>query len=104
LLRRLVDLNVALESCPTSNIHTGQIRNLAEHPFRNYLDAGLALTLSTDDPSLSRISLLSEWAACAEAFRLTPDDFRTLNRNAVRHAFVDASAKSALERRLENFS
>lgn len=101
LLARLVDADVAIESCPTSNIHTGQVRNLTEHPFRRYLDAGAALTLSTDDPSLSRITSCSEWAACAAAFGLDRNDFLTLNRNAIRHAFVSPGVRAALERRLE---
>lgn len=101
LMRQVIDQDIAIESCPTSNVHTGQIRSLAEHPFRRYLDAGVAITLSTDDPSLSRITLNGEWENCRRAFGLDAMDFERINENAIRHAFIPASEKVRLAKRLE---
>ena len=51
------------EVCVTSNHHSGAVEELSQHPIREMLEAGLNVTINTDDPSISRINLSSEYQA-----------------------------------------
>jgi adenosine deaminase len=52
---------ITLEMCPTSNQHTGTVADLAEHPFIRLQDMGVRVTVNTDDPSISNITLTDEY-------------------------------------------
>ena len=55
------DRGSVFEICVTSNYQTGVVPELKQHPFKRMLDAGLNVTLDTDDPSISQITLTSEY-------------------------------------------
>ena len=74
---------VAIESCPLSNVATGVVPNLAAHPVRRYFDAGLILTINTDDPGMFHNTLGEEYALLYEVHGFTPEDIRTLILNAL---------------------
>jgi adenosine deaminase len=86
LLRRLVDADVSLGVCPHSNIVLGLYPDLAGHPLRALRDAGVAVTINTDDPAPLRTTLEAEWAAAARVCDWDLDDVVSLA-----HASVDAS-------------
>jgi adenosine deaminase len=65
LLRRIVDAEVPLDVCIGSNLRTGVVASLAQHPLRALLDAGVRVTLSTDDPGLFEIDLDEEYRLAA---------------------------------------
>jgi adenosine deaminase len=79
---------VHLEVCPTSNVHTGAARSIAEHPVTALWRAGLSLSIQTDNRLMSRTSLAAEYAAVLENTPLTLDDLRRMNDEARRHAFL----------------
>ena len=62
LVRHLAERGIPLEICPTSNVCTGIYPSLEDHPVRNLFEAGVALSVSTDDPSFFQISLVRELA------------------------------------------
>jgi len=64
------DRGTVFEVCITSNYQTGVVPDLKEHPFRRMLDAGLNATLDTDDPSISQITLTSEYELVTEELGL----------------------------------
>jgi len=61
LMRHLRDHRIPLEVCVTSNVCTGAVGSLAAHPLRRLYDAGVPLTLSTDDPGVFRCTLRQEF-------------------------------------------
>ena len=61
------DRRIPLEVCPTSNVHTGAARSIAEHPIGMLCDLRFRVTLNTDNRLMSGVSLSGEFAACAEA-------------------------------------
>ncbi len=66
----------AFEVCLTSNYQTGVVKSLEAHPFKKMLDEGLAVTLNTDDPSISQITLSNEYKVAAETLGLTLDTLK----------------------------
>jgi adenosine deaminase/aminodeoxyfutalosine deaminase len=79
---------VPLEICLTSILRTGCCQSLAQHPLRTYFDAGLLVTLSTDDPAMFGTSLAREYALAQQAFGFTDAELRTLAANSFRASFL----------------
>lgn len=79
---------IPLEVCITSNLVTGVVKSLQEHPVRRLFDAGVPLTLNTDDPAMFACTLTGEYALAARAFGFTEAELRQVAANAFRFAFV----------------
>lgn len=94
LLRLIRDRGIALDLAITSNFKTGAVRG--PHPIRRLLDAGIDVTLSTDDPSLFRTDLASEYRIALRLGRLTAMELIRIAENGIRHSFADFEAKTRL--------
>jgi adenosine deaminase len=100
VVRMLYEQQIALEVCPTSNLHTGVVSDLAQHPLADLLNLRLRVTLNTDDPSISDTTLSDEvWIAAQEIGLVRPWIYRML-RNALEAAFVPPEEKPGLRARL----
>ena len=84
LLRRLRERNVPLEVCISSNVCTGLVRSAREHPVRGAYDAGVPVTLNTDDPAFFRTSLSQEYEI-ASTLGLPAEELAV---NSFRYAFA----------------
>jgi adenosine deaminase/aminodeoxyfutalosine deaminase len=87
LVAQLRDRNIPLEICITSNLRTGAVASLADHPVRQLFDAGVPIILNTDDPALFGCTLESEYDLAARAFGFTPEELAALAANSLRYAF-----------------
>ena len=81
------DRRVPLEMCPTSNVHTGAVASIAEHPIELLRRLRFRVTVNTDNRLMSGISLSSEFATLASAHGLDLDDMEWLTLNAMKSAF-----------------
>jgi len=81
------DRRVPLEMAPTSNVHTGAVRSVAEHPIDMLRRLRFRVTLNTDNRLMSGISMSSEMAALQEAFGIGLDEMEWLTLNAMKSAF-----------------
>ena len=68
LMRRLREEQIPLEVCITSNVKTGAVASLAAHPVRRLFDAGVPITLNTDDPGVFESDLAGEFGLAREVF------------------------------------
>jgi adenosine deaminase len=93
------DRGVILEMCPTSNLRTGGIRSLPEHPARRLLDEGVRVTINTDNPGLFAIDLTHELEVARDVLGFTDADLRRVTRNALDASFVDGSIKADVRAR-----
>ena len=93
LVARLRESQIPLEVCPTSNVCTRQVTGLAEHPLPRMLEAGLFVTLNSDDPPMFGTTLTEEYRRAASVLGLTRAQLAGLAANGVRASFLDPRAK-----------
>jgi adenosine deaminase len=88
LAQYVLDKRIPLEVCITSNVHTGAVKSVEEHPFGIFHRYKFRVTLNTDDRLMSKITLTDEYATAAEAFKLSLNDLEKLTINAMKSAFI----------------
>ena len=81
------DRRLPLELCPTSNVHTGAVGSIAEHPIGLLRELGFRVTLNTDNRLMSDVSMTSEMMALHQAFGWNLEDFQWITVNAMKSAF-----------------
>ncbi|HNW92062.1 MAG TPA: adenosine deaminase [bacterium] len=101
LYARVRDEGIVLELNLTSNLQTCAVPSLATHPCPHYHRDGLRITLNTDDPGVSGITLTGEYALAADAYGFTDRDFHALTATAVDAAFLDDSERRTLRARID---
>ena len=93
LIRRLAEQGVTLELCPTSNLNTCIFEKMEDYPLVRLMEAGVAVTVNTDNMTVSGVTLESEMKKLADTFHLTDEHFKTLARNAAQASFASAEDK-----------
>jgi adenosine deaminase len=88
---------VPLEVCPTSNVKTRVVGSIGEHPLRRLIEAGLTVTLNSDDPSMFSSHLVGEYELARDVFGLSDQALAELARTGVRSSFADEGAKASME-------
>lgn len=96
LFARVRDAGIPLEMCPTSNVHTRTVEDLASHPFREYFDAGIVVTLNTDSRLMDRLTLSEEYRRVCDQFAFTRDELARLILHGFEQAFLPAAERDAL--------
>lgn len=91
---------VPLEMCLTSNVHTGTVRDVAEHPARRYLEQGCVVTLNTDSRLMDGITLSDEYWLAHTRLGLGRTEIDRLILNGFRSAFLPEAEKAALVERV----
>ncbi len=97
-------LDLHLEVCPTSNVHTGAAESIAAHPITALWRAGLSLSYHTDNRLMSRITQTSEAAALLAHTPLTEVDLLAMAVQAAQHSFLPPAQRQAALARIEAFS
>jgi aminodeoxyfutalosine deaminase len=97
LVTYLAEHHIPLEVNPTSNLRLGIYPSLAVHPLRRLYDAGVAVTVNSDDPPLFNTTLSDEIGLLAEPFGFDAAAIDEILLNGVRHSFLPLERKQALE-------
>jgi len=90
------DKRIPLELCPSSNVDTGAVPTLAEHPIRHFLAQSFRVTVNTDNRLMSHVSLSEELQRLSHAFGLTLAEVERLSINAMKSAFVGYDERVAI--------
>ncbi|UML93739.1 adenosine deaminase [Shewanella xiamenensis] len=96
LMEYLAKHRIGIESCPTSNLHTSTVSSYAEHPFRTFMDAGVLISLNTDDPGVSAIDIKHEYRIAKSELGLSDAELTQVQRNGMEMAFLSESERKAL--------
>lgn len=94
LLQRLVEIQIPLTVCPVSNVQLKIFPNMASHPIKRLIDAGVFVTINSDDPPMFHADVVDNYLQVAETFNLTADDVEKLARNSFMAAFMDSATLS----------
>ncbi|GAB7052567.1 adenosine deaminase [Catenuloplanes indicus] len=96
LMAYLIEHDIALEVCPTSNVRTRAVPSLAEHPLPALVAAGVPVTINSDDPPMFGTTLNDEYRVAAELLGLDAAGVAELAKAAVTHSFMPAGDKVTL--------
>jgi adenosine deaminase len=88
LAQYILDKRIPLEICLSSNVHTGAVESIEQHPFGIYQRYGFRVTLNTDDRLMSDTTMTKELTLAHRAFKLSVDDLEKLAINAMKSAFL----------------
>jgi adenosine deaminase/aminodeoxyfutalosine deaminase len=97
----LRERRIPLEVCPSSNVSTGLIARWEDHPLPKFLEAGLVVTLNSDDPAMFGTSLQEEFSQAARCFEFSRQTLVKLCGNAVHASFLNEDEKQKLQERLK---
>ena len=101
LVAQFAERRIPLTMCPTSNVVIANaFGSVADHPLPALRDAGVLVTVNTDDPALTDLDLAREYAACAAAWNWTWDEMVQLALDGVEASWLDTEAKRALSGRV----
>lgn len=88
LVEHLRERGIPLEVCITSNVMTGAVTSLEAHPVRKLYDAGVPITLNTDDPGMFATTLCGEYELAARQFGFSEAELRGIAENGFRYRFT----------------
>jgi adenosine deaminase/aminodeoxyfutalosine deaminase len=89
----LAERQVPIEICLSSNVLTGCLPRLEDHPVKRYFEEGLMITLNTDDPAMFQTTLTREFEVAQQTFGFTDEHLRELARNSFEASFLPAEKK-----------
>jgi aminodeoxyfutalosine deaminase len=92
----LRERQIPLEVCPTSNVCTGLVRRIEEHPLPRFLDEQLIVTLNSDDPGLFATTLEQEFVLAANHFSLSRQQLVRIVENSIRASFLPENQQQIL--------
>jgi adenosine deaminase len=96
LVRYLAEKQIPLECCPLSNVCTGVVKSIEAHPVKKFFDAGLLVTVNTDDPAMFGNSLAQEYQRLEERLGFSQDEVRKVILNGVKAAWLSNDRKKLL--------
>lgn len=87
---------IPLEMCPTSNVQTGATESLEKHPFKRYYEQDIPVTINTDDPGVSDITLTDDYQKMVNQFGFSIDDVEKFVMNGIDAAFLPKEEREAM--------
>ncbi|MGZ8742516.1 MAG: adenosine deaminase [Nocardioides sp.] len=103
LMAHLVEHQIPLEVCPTSNIATRAVDRLENHPIKQMYDAGVLVTVNSDDPPMFSTSLNREYEIAADLLALDATGVAGLAKNTVQASFMPHADKAALTAEIDGY-
>ena len=98
VLKMVLENKIPLELCLTSNIQSRVRESYEAHPLKRLYDAGVLVTMNTDNMILSNVTLESEYDRAAKTFGFTEADFIQMNKNSLEAAFMEESLRTELRK------
>lgn len=102
LMSRLIAENITLDMCPTSNIKLRVIEDMAAYPIKQFLQRGIRVTVSTDNPTILGCSLTDELQLLVDHFSFSYHDLTQLQVNAFQAALIPAARRAEILIELDN--
>lgn len=104
LLEHLADTGTVLEVCPTSNIATRAVDRIEDHPLRTFVDAGVTVTINSDDPPMFSTTLNNDYEVAAGLLDLDETGVADLARAAVDASFAPDDVKARVRGEIDAYA
>ncbi|MCF6376880.1 adenosine deaminase [Nocardioides KLBMP 9356] len=104
LLAHLAETGVVLEVCPTSNIATRAVDRIEDHPLRTFVDAGVAVTINSDDPPMFATTLSQDYEVAADLLGLDEAGVADLARAAVAASYAPDDVKARIGAEIDAYA
>ena len=102
-MQQLVDRNIGLALCPTSNLLLGVTPTIEQHQLRELWDAGVTFSVNTDDPGFFDCDLTGEYAIAGRLLDLDRPGYAKLARDSVETSFAPEALKEEMRREIDDF-
>ncbi len=103
LMREMADIRIPLTVCPISNLRLKGVPSLSAHPLKKLMDAGLHVTVNSDDPSYFRGYASDNLVECQRALGLTAEEIVSLVRNGITAAFITPAERTAALAKVDRY-
>ncbi|MFG2057435.1 adenosine deaminase [Micromonospora sp. NPDC048930] len=103
LLTYLAERRIPLEVCPTSNVRTRAVASIEEHPLPQLVEAGLLVSINSDDPPMFGTTLNDEYAVAARLLDLGPEGLAALARDAVTASFLEPGEQARINGEIDAY-
>lgn len=100
--KKLLDAHIGVEMCPISNLQTKAVQDKKDYPMREFLNAGILVSVNTDNRTVSDTTLTKEFAFIQENYGISDEELVLMTKNAIDTAFAGDDVKQRLYRRLES--
>ena len=102
LIDEILEKDIVLEVCPGSNVVLKAVTGWDTHPIAKLRDAGVKVTVSTDDPPFFHTTMSAEYEMLNKTFGWAEDDFAALNQTALAAAYCDDETRARVAKKLES--
>lgn len=103
LLDYLAEKRIPLEMCPLSNVRTGVVKQIEDHPVRDYFKRGLVVTINTDDPKMFGNNLAEEYRSLEKKLGFSGKELGQLMINSIQASWLPVEKKRQLLERLHGY-
>jgi len=100
LVEYLRKKQIPIEMCPVSNLRTGVVASIHEHPIRDFFDRGLLVTVNSDDPSLFHTDMNNEYITLHKELGFSVKELYQISMNGLKTAFIDEDKRDRLRHQL----
>ena len=104
LLKRLARTRIPLTVCPLSNLKLAVVSDLRHHNLKRLLDAGLCVTVNSDDPAYFGGYVLENYVAAQRALSLTKEDLTELAQNSIEASFLSEVEKAVWQTEIDRYA
>ncbi|WP_417429421.1 adenosine deaminase [Kiloniella sp.] len=104
LTQKLAQSGIAFTVCPLSNLKLCGVTDMKEHPLKEMMEAGLKVTINSDDPAYFGGYMTANFLSVAEALALSKDDIAVLCRNSIEGSFLTDKEKQQHLKRIDNIA
>ena len=100
-IKRVKDRDICFEFCPTSNLQTKSLKTYQDVPLRHFMEAGIPVTINSDNMTVSNVTAISELSKMKQTFNLSYDEVYSLLLNSIYYSFAKPETKRKLKEKLD---
>ena len=95
-IKKIINENILLEICPTSNVQTNAVKTYENHPIKKLFDLGCKVSINTDNRTVSNVTLTKEYELLNKYLNFSLDEIIKINLETIKHTFLSEKEKQEL--------